>query len=75
MLKVRAQKLGHIAVLRMQGQIVAGETQTLRRAVADVRHIDVLILDLARVSRLDAHGLGVLLDLRQNLLLMGLSLG
>jgi anti-sigma B factor antagonist len=74
MLKVRAQKLGHITVLRMQGQIVAGETDTLRHAVADEYNTGVLILDLARVSRIDAHGLGVLLDLRQSLHAKGIEL-
>jgi anti-sigma B factor antagonist len=73
MLKARAQKLGHIVVLRLQGQIVAGETHILRRAVADMADMSVLILDLARVRRIDAHGLGVLLDLRQQLDAQGIE--
>ncbi len=68
MLKVHARKLGNVAFLCMQGQIVNGETETLRHAVrlqseaqSDVRTV---VLDLAQVSAVDAGGLGVLLELR-----------
>jgi anti-anti-sigma factor len=68
MLKVHARNLGNVAFLCMQGQIVNGETETLRKAVrlqseaqSDVRTV---VLDLALVSTVDAGGLGVMLELR-----------
>src|SRR5262245_30680452 len=74
MLKVGIQNSQHVVVLRLQGHIVAGDTHVLRRAVAQVSDANVLILDLARVSRIDAHGLGVLVDLRQQLEAQGIEL-
>jgi anti-sigma B factor antagonist len=66
MLKVHAQRLGNVAILRVQGRIVIGETTTLRNAVLSQSAASVLVLDLARVSRIDAGGLGVLLELREH---------
>jgi anti-sigma B factor antagonist len=74
MLKVRAQRSGHVVILYMLGQIVVGDTDNLRRSVTDVADASVLILDLARVSRIDAHGLGVLLELRQQLQAKGIEM-
>lgn len=65
MLKVHAQKLGAVAILRVQGQLVIGELATLRNAVFSQSEASVLVLDLARVSRIDAAGLGVMLELRE----------
>lgn len=65
MLKVQAKKLGTIAVLSLHGQIVNGETEILRNAVQSVSGVDVIRLDLARVTTVDAGGLGVLLALRE----------
>jgi anti-sigma B factor antagonist len=64
MLKVHTGKLGDVTVLCLQGQIVTGETSTLRDAVLLQSEASVVVLDLARVSRIDAGGLGVLLELR-----------
>jgi anti-anti-sigma factor len=65
MLKVHAKKLGNVTVLSLQGRIVNGETEILRTAVDSVSEVRALILDLARVTTVDAGGLGVMLDLRQ----------
>jgi anti-anti-sigma factor len=73
MLKVYARKLGNITVLCLQGRIVNGEAESLREVVdsqsrvssqvnSDVRAV---VLDLARVSTIDAGGLGLLLELRK----------
>jgi anti-anti-sigma factor len=73
MLKVHAQKVEDVGLLRLWGRIAIGETDILRRAVfchADVREV---ILDLARVSGIDASGLGVLLELREHLQLQGIG--
>src|SRR5262245_31658313 len=74
MLRVRAQKSGHVVVLYLRGQIVVGDTDILRRTVTEVSNGSVLILDFARVSRIDAHGLGVLLELRHQLNANGIEL-
>ncbi len=65
MLKVHAKNLGTVAVLCLQGQIVNGETEILRNAVSSLSETSAVILDLARVTIVDAHGLGVMLELRE----------
>ena len=65
MLKVHAKKSDTFTVLSLEGQIVTGETEALRLAVESVTNTDALKLDLARVKAIDAHGLGVLLQLRE----------
>ena len=73
MLKVHAKKLDAIQVLCLEGRIVNGETEMLRNLVQvasnDTRGI---ILDLSEVSVVDAHGLGVLLQLREQTLARGI---
>jgi anti-anti-sigma factor len=64
MLKVHAKKLGNVAILCLEGQIVNGETATLRRAVDSQSNVSAVVLDLGRVSIIDAGGLGALLELR-----------
>jgi anti-anti-sigma factor len=64
MLKVHARNLGNVAFLCMQGQIVNGETETLRKAVRFQSDVSTVVLDLAQVSTVDAGGLGVMLELR-----------
>lgn len=65
MLKVHAKKLGNVAVLCLKGRIVSGETEALRNAVECLSDAGTVILDLARVTTVDARGLGVMLELRQ----------
>jgi anti-anti-sigma factor len=74
MLKINAKNLGALAILCLQGRIVIGETEALSRAVLSQSGIDALILDLARVSTIDAGGLGVLLELREQTQLRGIDL-
>lgn len=64
MLNVQAKNLGAVAVLSLQGQIVIGQTDVLRNAFESLSPADSVILDLSRVSIVDAHGLGVMLQLR-----------
>ena len=64
MLNLHAKNLGTVAVLSLQGQIVTGETQTLRRAVQSLPEVSVIKLDLAGVTMIDAAGLGAMLELR-----------
>jgi anti-anti-sigma factor len=65
MLNVHAKKLGTVVVLCLQGQIVTGETEILRDAAQSVSEVSAVILDLARVTTIDAGGLGVMLQLRE----------
>ncbi len=65
MLKVHAKNLGTVTVLCLQGRIVNGETQNLRQAVRSLSEVSAVILDLARVTTVDAGGLGVMLELRE----------
>jgi anti-sigma B factor antagonist len=65
MLRVDAQRLGAVAILRVQGQIVIGELASLSKAVFSQSEASVLVLDLTRVSRIDAAGLGMMLELRE----------
>lgn len=65
MLKVHAKNLENVAVLSLRGRIVNGETEILRQAVDSVSDGKSVILDLAKVTTIDAGGLGVMLDLRQ----------
>jgi len=66
MLKVQTTNFGSVAVLCVQGRIVRAETEVLRNAVLAQRKVNVVVLDLAWVSMIDAGGLGLLLELRQH---------
>jgi anti-anti-sigma factor len=68
MLKVHTKKLGTLEVLSLEGQIVNGDTDLLRYTVQSICGANRVILDLANVSVVDAHGLGVLLQLREQTL-------
>ena len=65
MLNINANKLGTIGVLRLEGQIVTGETEILRHAVQSLAEVSTVKLDFARVTMVDAGGLGVMLALRE----------
>ena len=73
MLKVHAKNLGTVAVLCLQGQIVNGETEILRKAVHSLSEVGAVILDLARVTTVDAGGLGVMLELREQVQAKGIG--
>ena len=65
MLKIHAKNLESFTVLSLQGQIVTCETETLRACVQSLSNTSAVVLDLAGVTTVDAHGLGVLLQLRE----------
>jgi anti-anti-sigma factor len=72
MLKIYAKNLETTTVLCLQGRIVAGETEILRNVVQPLQETSAVILDLARVTTVDAHGLGVMLELRERTLEKGI---
>ena len=65
MLKVHTKKLETVAILSLRGEIVTGETASLRTAVQSLGGVRAVILDLAQVNTVDAGGLGALLALRE----------
>ena len=65
MLKVHVQKVGDVAVLCLRGGIGVGETSVLRNAVLSQLGVASVVLDFAKVNRIDAAGLGLLLELRE----------
>jgi anti-sigma B factor antagonist len=70
MLKIHTRNLGDVAVVSVQGRIVNGETKSLREAVGSEvaarpqSRGRAIVLDLACVSAVDASGLGLMLELR-----------
>jgi anti-sigma B factor antagonist len=73
MLKIHVKKLDRVAVLCLEGQIVIGDTEILRGAVRSASDSSDVILNLSEVTTLDAHGLGVLLQLREETLAKGIQ--
>ena len=71
MLKVNTKKLGAVKVLSLEGQIINGDTETLRSTVQSLSGNSDIILELSNVTIVDAHGLGVLLQLREQALARG----
>ena len=65
MLKVQADNLETVAVLRLHGQIVSFEAYNLRHAMHSLSQITEVKLDLAGVTTVDAGGLGAMLELRE----------
>ena len=74
MLRVITTKSGKVAVVCLQGRVVIGETNTLRQTVQSVNDVDAVILEMGRVSTIDASGLGLLLELRAQLQAKGIEL-
>ena len=67
MLKVHVKKSGDVAILCLQGRIVRGDTAVLRNTLNSQTEASAVVLDLGGVNTIDAHGLGVMLQLREEL--------
>jgi anti-anti-sigma factor len=65
MLNVQRKNLGTVSLLNLDGKLVIGETDTLRDVVQTLPSTSSVTLDLSHVTLVDAHGLGVLLHLRE----------
>jgi len=72
MLKIHAKKLDAVKVLSLEGQIINGDTELLRKVVQSIAGTTDVILDFSNVTIVDAHGLGVLLQLREQCLAQGI---
>lgn len=74
MLRVQAHKFGDVTILCVQGKIVVGEIATLCNVVLAQSHVRTVVLDFSRVTRIDAGGLGALLEMRERMQSRGISL-
>ena len=74
MLKIQTRNLGNVAVLSLQGRIVNGETASLRDAVRAQSTDGAVVLDMAGVTMIDASGLGLLLQMRNEFQARGVRL-
>lgn len=72
MLKVYSRNLADVAVLSLKGRLISGETRSLRDAVRCQSNVSAIVLDLSRVTAIDAHGLGVMLELQRQTALEGI---
>lgn len=72
MLRIHTRNLGNVTVLCLEGRIVNGEAASLRQALDSQIRTSIVVLDLARVSAIDASGLGLMLELRQQAQLRGM---
>ena len=72
MLKVHAKKLDAVEVLCLEGQIISGDTEVLSSALWLAPGTNDIVLDLSNVTVVDAHGLGVLLQLREEIQARGI---
>ena len=57
----------------LQGRVVIGEMSALREALERLMDTKIIVLDLTRVSLIDAAGLGLLLELREQLRKKGIE--
>lgn len=73
MLKVDIKKFGTSVILCVQGRIVIGGTKTLRETVEGLTDVTSIVFDLNGVSLIDAHGLGFMLELREQLNVKGIE--
>lgn len=78
-MKVTVRNLGNVSVLSLDGRIVHGETDVVREAIQSrlaesQTHTNSMVLDFARVSAVDAGGLGLLLELRREAQARGIRL-
>jgi anti-anti-sigma factor len=67
MLQIRIHNANEAAILACEGRIVLGEATTALESAAASLSARNVILDLSRVSGVDAAGLGTLLRIKQRL--------
>jgi len=74
MLNVQRKNIGNVSLLNLDGNVLIGETDSLRDIMQALPLTTSVILDLSQVALVDAHGLGVLLQLREQALARGIQL-
>jgi anti-anti-sigma factor len=73
MLRILSRNLGSVCILCLQGKLVIGETDGLVQTMQSLSDAGTVVLDMAHVSMIDANGLGVLLQLREELQAKGME--
>ena len=68
MLNVQRQDLATVSLLKLDGNIFIGETDSLRDVVQTLPATSSVVLDLSHVNMVDAHGMGALLQMREQAL-------
>jgi len=74
MLNIERRNLGPVSLLNLEGNVVIGETGALHDIVQSLPPTSSVVLDLSRVRLVDAHGLGVLLQVREQSRARGMEL-
>jgi anti-anti-sigma factor len=74
MLNVQRKNLGNVSLLNLDGNVLIGNTDGLREIMQTMPSTSAVVLDFSRVSLVDAHGLGVLLQLREQAQSKGMKL-
>ena len=74
MLNVQHKNLGTVSLLNLDGNVLIGETEGLREIMQTLPSTSAVVLDFSRVSLVDAHGLGVLLQIREQAQFKGMKL-
>ncbi|MBV9625518.1 MAG: STAS domain-containing protein [Acidobacteria bacterium] len=66
MLKLQTERMGELAVIKCQGRIVRSEAAyKLREVVRSLETARIIVLDLSKVSVVEAGGLGMVVFLQQ----------
>src|SRR5215468_360379 len=66
MLETRIERVAEAAIIHVHGSIAVGlGLEGFRETVVSLSDASVVIIDLANVSKIDAGGLGILLQLRE----------
>jgi anti-sigma B factor antagonist len=73
MLKVHIKKFGTSVILCLQGRIVIGGTLKLCETMEGLTDVTSIVFDLNGVSLIDAHGLGFMLELQEQLKAKGIE--
>lgn len=74
MLNIERRNQGNVSLLNLEGNVLIGETEPLREIMQTLPATTAVVLDLSRVTLVDAHGLGVLLQLREQAQARGMRL-
>lgn len=74
MLNVQRKNLGNVSLLNLDGNVLIGQTDGLREMMQTLPSTSAVILDFSRVALVDAHGLGVLLQVREQAQSKGMKL-
>jgi len=74
MLHVQRKNLGNVSLLNLDGNVLIGNTDGLREVMQTLPATSAVVLDFSRVSLVDAHGLGVLLQMREQAQSKGMKL-